>query len=120
MVVKKLLEISEVPAGSERSFGSIEVKNARTVTVTVRLTYNASATSGATINLYFVPEKGRRDTIPYAYFDVDFTAGAVVQKTALVDPPEDGQLIITIKNNDSTYSITNAECYVTVGYWTEK
>jgi len=104
-------------AGTERYFGVIELTKVRTVSITVRVTYHASATSSVRCNLYFGPDKENFDTVPYTYFDVDLTAGATVQETKIIDCPEEGFLVISVKNLDTTYDATNVRVWYTFSVW---
>ena len=73
--------------------------------ITVRLTYNASATAGATINTYYSPDGTYWDTEPVDSFSLPFTAGTTIQKSYIVAAPCKG-LEIEIVNNDSSYDLT--------------
>ena len=106
-------KITTIPAGTKKLFGTLDVRFSRTASITLRGTYNASATSGLRVNVYYSPDGDNFDTIPYLYFDLDFTAGSTVQETHICDFPEHGQVLIEVENTDGTYSATNISVWLT-------
>ena len=54
--------------------GDIQLVKARTLTMTVRLTFNASATAGATMNAYYSPDGSNFDSVAYATDTIDVDA----------------------------------------------
>ena len=120
MLINKNPNISResIPASASIRGRAIEVDLARTLSISGRCTYHASGTSAMRLNVYFSPDGENFDTIPYAYFDVDITAGAVCQESKLIDPPENGYLIPQVVNQDGTYSINNVKVWIGVSkYW---
>lgn len=93
-------------AGSYATLG----KYVKAIAVTVKATFNASATAGITVSLFASPDGSSWDdsTDPYAQFAPAFAAGATVQKTILVDAASGAldALGVQVKNNDGTYSVT--------------
>jgi len=120
MAKRELFLVSSIRAGGVARAGTIILKKTRTLTITCKCTYHASATAGAKVNVYFSPDEENWDTIPYTYFFVDFTAGATVQKTVIVDPPEDGSLAFEIENTDTSYAVTDVNLWITIQEWEEK
>jgi len=98
--------LGELPGSGEFTIASITFVRPRTLTITARVTYNASASSGIRLKLYFSPDGKHYDTVPYTYFDVDFTAGATVQETHIIDAPEEGYMSVVVQNLDATYAAT--------------
>lgn len=98
--------LSSLDASEEQVIGDITLVRLETLGVTVRVTYNASATSGVRLKLYFSPDGKNYDTVAYAYFDIDLTAGSTVQETKLVDAPERGHLRVALEDLDATYAAT--------------
>jgi len=101
-----------------RSSKPIECDLARTLTVSARCIYNASGTGSALINVYYSPDGKHIDTIAYTYWENTITAGAAVQRTQLIDPPEAGYLIFRVTNQDTVYNITRVKLWINVSrYW---
>ncbi|GAH60185.1 unnamed protein product [marine sediment metagenome] len=63
------------------STGTIPLVRARTVTITARMLFNASAAADTTMNVYFSPDGNNWDTVPYATINIPRTAGAVIPET---------------------------------------
>lgn len=85
--------------------------------LTVKVTYDASATAGVRVyilasNDYSGSSIDTEDTgSAYAYFDMPFTAGGTFQKTVAVDGlPKYG--IIRIRNLDSTYATGAVQAWI--------
>lgn len=112
--------LPEVLASGEMDIASITFVKPRTLTITSRVTYNASATAGIRVNLYFSPDGKHYDTIPYTYFDVDFTAGQTVQETHIIDAPEEGYMKVTVQNLDATYTATQIFIWSTFREYPDK
>lgn len=108
----RLGAIGGIAAGVETEVGSIRTQNCRTLAITCRATYNALATSGVTVKLYFIHPDVGQDTVAFTSFVPTLTAGSTVQRTILVDAPETDSLAVKVKNDDSTYSAVN----VIIGY----
>lgn len=104
----------------ERKLNVVELEKIRTLTITAKCTYDGSATVGAVLNLYYSPDGENWDTIPYAYFNINLTAGSTVQETHNIDAPEHGYMSIAIKNNDSSYTVTDILIFKSESNWGEK
>jgi len=104
---KEIGVISSLGAGVTSLIGNIFPERARTLAISVRVNYHSSATSGITVELYYVHEKLGEDTEPYTSFVPTLSAGNTVQRTVLVDVPEGGSFNVKVKNNDGTYSATD-------------
>jgi len=92
-------------AATERILGDVKLYRMETFSVTTKVTYHAAATAGIRLKLYFSPDGNNYDTVPYAYYDIDLTAGALVQETKLVDSPEREHLRIAVENKDTVRSV---------------
>lgn len=106
--------IASLGASAEQSCGLLDCRNARTVSLSCRGTYNGSATETIRVNCYFSADGVNYDTIPYAYFDVDLTAGSACQETHVIDTPEHGYMEVKVENIDSTYAATNVFVWSTI------
>lgn len=103
-----------LPASVEASFGVYKHDNVRALSVTCRLTYNASATVGATLNVYYSPDSDNFDTVPYTSFLINVSAGAAVQETHGINLPEKGYIQIKLSNGDSV-SATDIQIWISEG-----
>jgi len=106
-----------IPASGNLSVGTISMSQMRELILTARGTYDASATLGLRLNLYYSPDGESWDTVPFAYYDVDLTAGSTIQESAIVDPPSTGYLKVTAQNQDATYSVTAVEIWSSYSRW---
>lgn len=104
--------ISSLAAGITKSIGTILTERAKMVSLTCRVKYHGSATTGITLSLYYVHESLGEDTEAFASFVPTLTAGSTVQRTVLVDVPVGGSINLKVKNGDGTYAATDLK----VGY----
>lgn len=106
--------LASLAASGQVALGDITLVRMETLTVTVRVTYNAAATSGLRLNLYFSPDGKNYDTVPFAYYDIDLTADATCQETKVVDAPERGYLSFSVQNLDAAQAATNIFVWIDV------
>lgn len=97
----------------------LDVYLERTLAITARTKYNASGTLALRINIYFSPDGINFDTIPYTYFDITVTAGAVCQRTCIIDTPEHGFFVVEAENLDTSYTQTQIEVVTNQSKWIE-
>ena len=97
--------------------GQIPLVRARTLSITVRMTFGASNQSDAAVYVYYSPDGNRWDTLPYATQAVTFTAAGTVQQTFIVDPPEHGHLTIKVANASAADTITNVVGWYSIQSW---
>ena len=119
MALKKLAHLASIPAGATAELGTFDVTKIRTLTCTVRVSYDAAASSGLQLKYYHVPTKNRKDTVPISTETIDFTAGQTVQKTLFIASPEEGQLSFTLENTDATKPATDINVWLTYERWKE-
>jgi len=106
--------IPSLAASAEQIVGDITLYRMQTFAVAVRATYDAAATAGVRLKFYFSPDGKNYDTVAYAYFDIDLTAGSTVQETKLVDAPEKGNLRVAIENIDAVKAATVVTAWVSI------
>jgi len=106
--------------GVERVLGNINLQRTRTLTVTVRVRYDPGATAGVRVNLYYSVDGDLYDTVPYTYYDVNFSAGETVQETKIIDAPEEGFLEVRVKNLDTAQVARNIDFWYTIAKWEDK
>lgn len=104
-------------SGREQIPGAIPFVRARTLSITVRMTFGASIDADATIELYYSPDGEMWDTLTYAEQGVTFTAGSTVQQTFIVDPPEHGHMKIQILNGSAADTITDIRAWYSIQSW---
>lgn len=97
--------------------GDIPFIRARTLSISVRLTFHAAGTVDATCNLYYSPNGNNWDTIPYTTFLITVTAGAIIQRTVPIDIPEHGYMKAEVVNGDQTYAISAIQVWYTIQSW---
>jgi hypothetical protein len=115
--VKKEGEAAVIAASEKYPMGIVNMGQMRDLVVTSRILFNASATLGARLNMYYSPDGELFDSIPFAYYNITLTAGATVQESAIIDAPSVGYIKMEMENLDSGYSITNAEVYTSFSRW---
>lgn len=103
--------IDSLALSTQKTIGNLKLYRVETFTVTTRVTYNGAATAGLRLNMYFSPDGKNYDTIPYAYYDIDFTAGGTIQETKIVDAPEQGNLTMKVENLDAAQTATKIKVW---------
>ncbi|MCK5504549.1 MAG: hypothetical protein KAJ10_05275 [Thermodesulfovibrionia bacterium] len=104
-------------SGRNQIPGNIPLVRARTLSVTVQMTFGGSIDADATAELYYAPDEDNWDTLTYCTQTITFTAGAFVQKTFIVDPPEHGQMIIKVLNGSQSDTITDIRAWYSIQSW---
>lgn len=109
----KILDNKTANASSSTSLGdctAVDLSTAVQMAIDVELTFNASATAGATVKVYASDDNSVWDTTPYDQFDIAVSAGnAVKAHFAILPAPKYLKALIT--NLDATYSITAINIY---------
>jgi hypothetical protein len=97
-------------------FATFNVDKLRTCVITARLTYNASSSAAAKVNIYFSPDGEHWDTVPYLTFDINLSAGEAVQESHTCDMPESGFAKAEIVNG-SAHVLTELNMWVVKRSW---
>lgn len=97
--------------------GVIPFVRARTLSITVRLTFGASIDADADVYLYYSPDGRNWDTIAFTSWAITYTASGVVQHTVIVDPPEHGNMAIKITNGSQADTIDEAVVWYSIQSW---
>ena len=120
---RKINSLTSLAASATKGLGSVDCENLRSLTVTCKVKYHGSATSGITCQLKFCPNIGDseelNDSENYCSFVPTLTAGSTITRTVKVDAPEDGLLTISVKNDDGSYAATAIEVWVTESRYPE-
>lgn len=104
-------------SGTDVSSGVIPLIRARTLSVTIRCTYNGAATLGLKAHFLHSPDGDNLDTVAFDNYTVTHTAGATVQETYLVAVPEHGGLEVKLENLDAGQSVTAITVWYTLESW---
>jgi len=104
-LITLLADSETIPAGSSKSYDFEIPENHTGAVITARLTYDASATSGATINTYYSHDGDNFDTEAVDTLSPAFTAGETKQQSFIVATPCK-VLRIEVVNNDAGYDLT--------------
>ncbi|RLF25311.1 MAG: hypothetical protein DRN01_06540, partial [Thermoplasmata archaeon] len=99
------LTSQSIAASSSQNVDSTIPAGKSGAAVTLKTAYDAAATSGATINVFYSPDGTHYDTDTDDSYIHPFTAGSTIQKTYIV-PAIHPFIRIQVVNNDSSKSIT--------------
>lgn len=110
---------ANLAASAKKRLGNIDCRKVRTASITCRVDYHGSATSGVRVNLYFAADGTHFDTVAYATFDVNLSTGSTVQETHVFDFPEHGYMDVEIENLDGAYAATNIMVFDTIVKWND-
>lgn len=100
--------------GSARSPGDIPLVRARTVSLTVRLTFGSSIDKDAIVYIYYSPDGKHWDTEEYTSFVIPYTAGATKQRTVIINMPEHGYFKVRIYNQSTADTITDVKAWYSI------
>lgn len=117
--IKEFGEIASLSASGKKVLGFQDLENARTITITCKATTHGDATKGVRVNVYYSPTGEREDwdTIPFAYFDIDLTAGSSTQESHNFDLPEKGTCRVEIENLDASENATFIQTWLCIKRW---
>lgn len=110
--IQRMAGYESVPASATVSCGMLDLHNIRTATISVRITYAGGAGTAATLQLLYSPDGRNFDTVVYTSLAITLTAGATVQRTAILDLPEQGYMEIRVANGDAVN--TNLQVWYSV------
>ena len=82
------------------------------VAITARCFYGSNPTQELRISIFYSPDGKNYDTIPFTFFDVDFKANTVQQKTQLIEILPTGIFTIKVKNMDHTKDVTGISLFI--------
>jgi len=109
-----LLQDSVAASGTSKNSQSIALVKARTMSLTCRLTCGAALNADPTVQLYTSPDGEDWDTETYTDFDLAHTASATIQRTALIDVPEDGYILANVLNNSAADTLEKVTLWYTL------
>ena len=114
-------EIASLSLSSKKVVGQLDIDNARNVTLTCKGTTHAEATLPIRINVYYSPtgDGADWDTVPFAYYDVNLSAGSNTQESHNFDLPELGEIKIEVENRDAGQSATKIQTWVAIKRWSD-
>jgi len=115
---KPWCSLQTIPAsGTVVSTGSIPLVRARNLSITARVTFGASVDADATVYLYYSPDGNNWDTIEFTNFAITYTASGTIQRTACIDCPEHGYMLVKITNGSSQDTVTSPKLWYTIQSW---
>lgn len=99
--------------------GQIPLVRARTVSITVNMTFGSSIDADPTIEVYYSPDGRNFDTYVLTSWGMTYDASATEQITKIIDVPEHGMLIVKVLNGSSADTITNVVWWYSIQSWPE-
>lgn len=116
--VTEVLDEATIALGTTTGLGdclNVDLSGgANSLALTLELTFNGAATLGAIMHVRASTNGADYDTEDLFTIAPDFTAGATIRKTVLVDPDMYG-LKVLVENLDPAQTITNVVVIATVG-----
>lgn len=109
-----MITFKDIAASGRQYSQPINLLKTRTLSVTNSTNFNASATAGAVLEIYYSPDGINWDTLTYDTMTITLSAGNRVQKSALVLCPEWGYIRFAILNSDATYTIPLSKIWYTI------
>jgi len=101
-----------INANSSQTF-SLTIPPGKTgMAITINVTYNSSATAGATIQIFYSQDGVNFDTVTSEVDNLSFTAGATVQQT-FTHPCITPYANIVVTNKDTSQALTLNSLWVT-------
>ena len=94
--------------------GTIPLIRARTLTITYRALCGSSLDANPKVELFYSPDGNNWDSIAYTSWTVTYSAGASIQRTMIIDPPEHGYIMAQVTNQSSADVITNGRLWYTI------
>lgn len=104
----KILDNKTAAASGSTTLGDCTVEDLSTAlqcAIEVDMTFNASATAGATVKVFASGDGTNFDTVEYATQSVDVSAGNAIQVTFPINPAAK-YIRVQVTNLDETYNIT--------------
>ena len=98
---------------------SVPLVRARTLSLTIRLYFEASMDADATVYVYYSPDGDNWDTIQLTSWAIAYTASTTKQVTKIIDVPEHGYVWFKITNGSQSYTITKVKMWYTIQSWPE-
>lgn len=111
--MRALNSVASLATSGSAVVGSINTKGMRTLVISTRVTYNGAATLGLRTGLRLHNALKQIDTVNYADFTADFTAGATVQESAIFDIEGVDIVDIFVENLDAAQTATDIHVHVT-------
>lgn len=107
---EQVLSGVSIPAGGTQEFTVSDTDGYSAVVVTVKATYDASATAGVRVQWLYSPDGTNFDSAEDAeaegnYVDLSFAAGETRQRTVLI-PILQPYVKVQVVNLDTTYAVT--------------
>jgi hypothetical protein len=107
-------------SGVVDSPGVIDLIRARSLSITVEVTFGGSIDTDTDVELFYSPDGTHWDTYAYASFAITFDTSATEQLTKFFNVPEHGFMKIKITNGSSADTLTNLKAWYSMDSWIER
>lgn len=97
--------------------GSIPLVRARTLSITIRVRFDASHDTDAVVYVYYSPDGNNWDTLCLTSWGITFTAATTKQITKIIDVPEHGYIRYNITNKDASHTMSQLKSWYTIQSW---
>lgn len=102
-------------SGTLNSPGSIDLVDARTLSLTVQATFGGSINADTVIDVYYSPDGSNWDSRAYATFALTYEASKTHQVTKFLDIPEHGYIKVKVTNGSAADTLTNVKVWYSLG-----
>ena len=107
-------------SGVVNSPGILDLIRARSLSITVQLTFGGSIDADTTVELFYSPDGSNWDTYAYATFAITFDTSETEQITKFFNVPEHGFMKVVITNGSSADTLTNLKVWYSMDSWVER
>lgn len=98
-------------SGVVNSPGAIDLIRARSLSITVNVTFDGSVDADTDVELFYSADGNHWDTLAYASFAVTFTVSTTKQITKFFNVPEHGYMKVKVTNGSSAGTLTNLKAW---------
>ena len=109
--------IATLAASGTFNLGTVPIVKLRDFFVTIRGTFNASATGDLRVNALFSPDGKNYDTDACDYFDLTCSAGNTRQTTNCLAVPPHGTVVLQVENKETSETATNIKVWYSIQSW---
>lgn len=107
-------------SGVVDSPGVLDLIRARSLSVTVQVTFGGSVDADTTVELFYSPDGTNWDTYVYATFAITFDVSETEQVTKFFNVPEHGFMKVKITNGSDQDTLTNLKVWYSMDSWVER
>lgn len=107
-------------SGIVNSPGVLDLIRARSLSLTVGVTFGGSIDADTIVELFYSPDGTHWDNLAYASFAITFTVGASRQITKFFNVPEHGFMKVVITNGSSADWLSALRVWYSMDSWVER